>query len=78
MHVLTGEGSRKLTSLFGLKYVTTLTISPEKASRSGLCRMLGLTEAEWATVCQMYLRFFFRRATKPPKKQCEGAIRACF
>ena len=22
--------------------------------------------------------FFFRRATKPPKKQCEGAIRACF
>ena len=74
MHVLTGEGSRKLTSLFGLKYVTTLAISPEKASRSGLWRMLGLTEAEWATVCQMYLRFFSEGQPNLPRNSVKGHV----
>ena len=71
------KSHEKLTSLFGLKYVTTLSLSPEKASRSGLWRMLGLTEAEWATVCQMFA-VFFRRATNLPRSSVKGPLGRVF
>ena len=69
------KSHEKLTSLFGLKYITTLALSPEKA---GVWRMLGLTEAEWATVCQMYLGFFSVGQPNLPKSSVKGPLGRVF
>ena len=40
--------------------------------------MLGLTEAEWATVCQMYLRFFSEGQPNLPRSSVKGPLGRVF